>query len=235
MPYLSWINDYELEYAVNHLLSKAKEAQINAETQFGKNVIDPFAALFEISGFEIEYSNWFKNETTRQAQKTLQNHIGDFHQIILGACMGWRNLKTGNVVDLVSDEKKIIAELKNKHNTISGGKLSDLYYSLESLVMPKSSIYKGYTAYYVTIIPKSPKKFDKPFTPSDKSKSEKCYSNEKIRHIDGSSFYDLVTGKNESLNSLFEVIPAVIYNCSNGKYRVRNIESLKNFFYKAFG
>ena len=105
-------------------------------------MIDPFAALFEMSGFEIEYDTWIKSETTRQAQKTLQNHIGDFHQNILGYSKGWTNMKVGNVIDLVSEENKTIAEVKNKYNTISGGKLSDLYYSLDKLISPKSSIYK---------------------------------------------------------------------------------------------
>lgn len=99
-----------------------------------------------MSGFGIDYDTWLKSETTRQAQKTLQNHIGDFHQNILGYSKGWTNMKVGNVIDLASEENKAIAEIKNKYNTISGGKLSDLYNSLDKLVSPKSSIYKGYTA-----------------------------------------------------------------------------------------
>lgn len=120
MPYLNWISNKDLETAVNHLIEKAKEARHRASTKFGKNIIDPFAALFEISGFELNYDLWAKNETNRQAQKTLQNHIGEFHQIIIGSCEGWQNMKTGNVIDLISHEKKIIAEVKNKYNTISG-------------------------------------------------------------------------------------------------------------------
>jgi hypothetical protein len=47
------------------------------------------------------------------------------------------------VVDILSEEKKVIGEIKNKYNTISGGKLAELYSSLEKLVMPKASVYKG--------------------------------------------------------------------------------------------
>lgn len=95
----------------------------------------------------------------------------------------------------MSEENKIIAEIKNKYNTVSGGKLSDLYHTLDKLVMPKTSIYKGYTAYYVTIIPKSKTRHNKPFTPPDKATGERCPENERIRVIDGASFYDLVTGE----------------------------------------
>lgn len=234
MSRLDWIDDALLEYEVSHLLKRAKEAQENASKDFGKNIIDPFSAIFEMSGFGIDFNTWLKSETTRQAQKTLQNHVGDFHQNILGYSKGWTNLRVGSVVDLVSTENNIIAEIKNKFNTISGGKLSDLYYSLDGLVSPKSSIYKGYTAYYVSVIPKTRKRFNIPFTPSDKEKGERCPSNENIRQIDGASFYNLVTGIENALENLFDALPEVIFECSKGEYVVKDFIKLKDFFNLAF-
>ena len=234
MPFLSWISDSDLKNEVMQLLIIAKGAKKAAVRNFGKNVIDPFAALFEISGFEIEYDTWIKSETTRQAQKTLQNHIGDFHQNILGYSVGWTNLKVGNVIDLVSQDNKIIAEVKNKYNTISGGKLSDLYYSLDKLISPKSSIYKGFTAFYVAVIPKNGIRFNKVFTPSDKDKGAKCPLNECIREIDGASFYSLVTGSESALEDLFDVLPLVIKDCSDGKYQIKDKKKLKEFFNLAY-
>lgn len=234
MPFLSWIDDTDLKKEVCLVLNRAKDAQVAAIEQFGKNVIDPFAAIFEMSGFNIDYDTWLKSETTRQAQKTLQNHIGDFHQNILGYATGWTNMKVGNVIDLLSESKKIIAEVKNKYNTISGGKLSDLYNTIDGLISPKTSIYKGYSAYYVAIIPKKPERFDKPFTPSDKEKGEKCPVNEHIREIDGASFYSLVTGSDSALEDLFDVLPQVIYECSKGKYLIADKSKLKDFFNLAF-
>lgn len=146
MAYLKWISDKNLIQIVSDVLDKAKDAKKSAASKFGRNVIDPFASLFEISGFDLGYNNWKTGETARQAQKTLQNHIGEFHQKILGSCTGWKDLQKGNVVDLVSGSNKIIAEIKNKYNTLSGGKLADLYHMFDSLVSLKSSIYKGYTA-----------------------------------------------------------------------------------------
>ncbi|MBX2944701.1 MAG: Eco47II family restriction endonuclease [Cyclobacteriaceae bacterium] len=235
MPFLSWINDANLKDSVGFLLSKAKEARDNAEGNFGKNVVDPFSALFEIAGFSSDFETWYKSETTRQAQKTLQNHVGDFHQNILGAVNGWENMKKGQVIDLVSFEKKIVAEIKNKYNTISGGKLSDLYSSLDNLVMPKASIYKNFTAYYVAIVPKYPVRYNKPFTPSNKDKGEKCAANEKVREIDGASFYTLATGDPNALENLFDVLPDVIKICSDNKYTITDRDKLKAFFSTAFG
>jgi hypothetical protein len=234
MPFLKWISDTDLRYEVNQLLSIAQVAKKAAVDEFGKNVIDPFAALFEMSGFSIDYDTWHNSETTRQAQKTLQNHIGDFHQRILGYPKGWTNKGVGNIVDLLSEDKKIIAEIKNKYNTISGGKLSDLYYSLEKQVSPKSSIYKGYTAFYVMVIPKTGQRFNKPFTPSDKDKGARCPVNELIREIDGASFYSMVTGSANALEDLFDVLPEVIKVCSEGKYRIRDKKKLKEFFNLAY-
>lgn len=233
MAYLNWIDDKRLIECVRHLLTKAIEAKRN--TNFGKNVIDPFSAVFEIAGFGLDYENWFKSETTRQAQKTLQNHIGDFHQNILGHSKDWENKKTGSVIDLVSHENKIIAEVKNKYNTISGGKLGEMYQTLDAQVMPKSSIYKGYTAYYVVILPKNPKRYNIEFTPSNKQIGARCQANSKIREIDGASFYALVTGHENALRELFDVLPTVIKDCSNGTINITEIEKLKRFFDSAFG
>lgn len=246
MPWLSWIDDSDLKREVSLLLSVAKEAKTTAVNEFGKNVIDPFAAIFEIAGFDMDFNDWLKSETSRQAQKTLQNHIGDFHQNILGCsnsdfhknlkenALDWTNMKVGNVIDLVSEKNKAIAEIKNKYNTISGGKLADLYYSLERLISPKSSIYKGYTAYYVAIIPKKGERYNKPFTPSDKDKGEKCPVNEHIREIDGASFYSLITGSGSALKDLFDILPEVIEACSEGQYQVKGNENLMDFFNSAY-
>ena len=234
MSKLNWISDNNLEVAVDHILTKAKEANSKSDKEFGKNVIDPFSAIFEMSGFKLDFHTWLKSEKTRQSQKTLQNHIGDFHQKILGSVDKWQNMKTGNIIDLVSQEDKIIAEIKNKYNTISGGKLADLYNSLNGLIMPKSSIYKGYTAYYVAIIPKSRKRFNREFTPSDKEIGEKCQSNNNIREIDGASFYDLVTNEKNALLQLYNALHSIIEKCSSGQLKVDNIDNLTSFFNLAF-
>jgi len=225
MPKLNWISDEDLNNNVSHLLNKAEQAKKKVQKNFNQNVIDPFSALFVM---------WLKMESTRQSQKTLQNHIGEFHQNILGAVNGWTNLKTGNVVDLVSEERQVIAEIKNKYNTISGGKLADLYKTLEGLVMPKTNIYKNYTAYYVAIIPKKKVRYNKIFTPSDKEKGEKCADNPNIREIDGASFYDLATGEENALSNLYNVLPEVIEELTRKEFNPTDFKYLRKYFDDAF-
>ena len=233
MSWLPWISDLSLEAEVQNLISVAKKAQVQSKNNFNKNVIDPFSALFEMAGFDLDFQTWEKNEITRQAQKSLQNQIGNFHQNILGSVENWENLKTNQVIDLKSDKNKIIAEVKNNYNTVSGGKLAELYYSLDSKVSQKSSMYKGYTAFYVAIIPRNPDRFDRPFTPSNKETGNKCPLNEQIREIDGASFYSLVTGHQDALKDLFTVLPKVIQKCFPESNEVEP-SKLEHFFNLAF-
>lgn len=212
MSYLTYISDERLIELVKEVLNIGIAKKATSLKQFNKNVIDPFGAYFEAGAFNIDYKTWVESETIRQCQKTLQNHIGNFHQKILGSVEGFDDLGVGanSGVDLECKSKMIVAEIKNKHNTVTGGKLADQYYSLERQVMPKSSAYKGYTAYFVNIIPPKPERFNKPFTPSDKDKGSPCPENELIRKIDGASFYTLVTGYENALEQLHKVLPIVI-------------------------
>lgn len=175
----------------------------------------------------------------RQCQKTLTNHIGNLHQKILGQVTGWQDLGTGGIVDLVCPSKQIIAEVKNKYNTVTGGKLAEQYYSLERLVTPKASQYKDYTAYFVNIIPKKPERFDLPFQPSDKDKGIKCPVNENIRIIDGASFYTLVTGREEAIQEFYDALPLVIEDIFRTDYGLPNFtlpdkDLFKEYFLAAY-
>ena len=234
MALLKFISDVDLENEVNHLLKVAKNAKAEKIMEFDKNVIDPFSALFGMAGFEIDYKTWYESELARQSQKSLQNHIGTFHQNILGRADGWKNMKTGNVIDLVHDKRKIIAEVKNKHNTVTGGSLKDMYYTFERLVAPKSSIYKGFTAYFVQVVPKYPRRMNITFTPSDKDKGAKCSENELIRRIDGGSFYSLATGRENALEELYMSLPIVIAKITGKNFTLKEKEKLMMHFHDGY-
>ncbi len=235
MPYLNWISDKDLVEAVGNLLQKASNALKVAEDDFSKNVIDPFSALFQISGFNIDFENWVVSEKTRKSQKTLQNHIGDFHQILLGRVEGWENLGTGGIVDVRCNRARIIAEIKNKYNTTNASGNVRIYRTLESAVMPNNSIYHGYTAYFVTIIPKRPIRENSVFTPSDNETSTKLPSNVLIRSIDGASFYELVTGEANALSDLFSCLPEVIASLIGKNLSTSDKHRLDQLFHEAFG
>jgi len=239
MSYLSFISDENLKQEISTILSTAATALEDAGTEFESNVIDPFSIVFEMAGFNIkEVVSWEVTEKARQSQKTLSNAFGNFHQNILGHVYGWENLGIGKSVDLVCHDRKIIAEIKNKYSTVTGGKLTDLYSHLDGLVMPIVSMYKGYTSYYVETIPRpkrsKPQNYDVPFTPSDKATKTRRSSNELIRQIDGQSFYALVTGVPDALEQLYDVIPAVIGEASTYSFPPKELAIMKTYFKKAF-
>jgi len=232
MPQLSFISDAALATAVTRLLAIAAEARVKADKQFERNVIDPFALLFEMSGFNANESAWLAGEKNRQVQKSLQNHVGNFHQVVLGMMQGWQDLGTGGVVDVVCPERKLIAEIKNKHNTVKGSDKVKIYDHMETLVMTKGHQYKDFTGYYVEVIPKSGARYDKPFTPPDSATGQPRRANPLIRQIDGYSFYALVTGVPDALEQLFVALPDAIEACSD--YRFLDREFAKAYFNKAF-
>ena len=236
MPYVSFISDRDLETIISDLLQKANEASNASKNAFHRNVIDPFASVIEMAGFGLSAVQWKTAEHNRQAQKSLINEIGLFHQRILGRVVDWENLGTGQQVDLVNTKRKIIAEIKNKHNTIKGSNQIDLYRQLDNLVMRKASSYKGYTAYYVEVIPKKPIRYVESFTPADKEIGEggKAAINAKILRTDGASFYAMATGREYALQELFGALPKVLKKCGSTTH-APDVQVAKQLFNKAFG
>ncbi|HQS03510.1 MAG: hypothetical protein B7Y07_09360 [Halothiobacillus sp. 24-54-40] len=206
-PWLPFLPNNTLIEAVRELQNVANAARIKAEKEGGRNVIDPFTALFQMQLLEIAANDWPLIEQNRQIEKSLQNDIGNFHQTILGNLPGWQNLHTGAVVDLVCVERRIVAEVKNKHNTLKASDQAGLYDKLHDLVRKKGQEFAGFTAYYVEIIPKKPERYDLPFTPSDNTTGTRKPEDALIRRIDGASFYALASGHNDALRQLFHALP----------------------------
>lgn len=230
---LNFISDNDFDHVVSELFDKAISAKEKMDDKkFHERVIDPLSSLIEISAFDLSYDDWQKGETRRQLQKTLTNAIGGFHQKLLGKVRGWEDLGTGGGVDLVNEERKIIAEIKNKYNTVSFGKEKDIYDELEDLVMPKASKYKDFTAYYVKIIPSKPERYNINFTPPDKVTGKRKPDNPLIRVIDGYSFYNLVTDRGDAYEAVFKTIPLSILK--NFKKEIRNFDNIQSLFERAY-
>ena len=204
MALLPFIKDEDLHAHVSWVLSYVKKP---SEKSFYKNSVDPFSAVFEASLQGIPLSKWVELERVRQGQKSMQNKLGDFHQRILGSMLGWEDLGTGHLIDIKNEGKKIIAEIKNKHNTTKG---SDKVVIYDNLKFALDNEYPGFTAYYVEIIPKNRYIYDKGFSPSDNKTHTVRETFSRIHVIDGKSFYALASGVPDALKQLYEVLPQVI-------------------------
>jgi len=237
-PLLPWLNDQKFIALVEGVLESGFKAATKDDKDLEKNVIDPFLMLFEMVSFNLDIESWVTNEKMRQAQKSLSNKIGLFHQDILGSLDGWENLGKKEIVDVVNHEKRIIAEIKNKHNTVKGSDQINVYDTLKNLVMPKTEKYRGYTAYYVEIIPKSTTRYDEFFIPSDPKTGEKAADNELIRRIDGASFYAIASGHEHALAQLYDALPkaiGIIMQKTQKEIPEPNVSVLRTYFMKAYG
>ena len=224
MPFLGFIDDDKLTSHISRVFRVLETAKAESETEFHRNSIDPFYALIHALGQELTYEEWQKGEISRQVGKTLQNAIGDFHQCIIGDCHGWENLGAGGLLDVRNEERRIVAEIKNKFNTTKGNHKTSIYDDIKQYL---DSGHSDYTGYYVEIIPQAGKHYNKEFIPSDNKTHAKRPNDSRIRLIDGKSFYAIVTGDEDAIYKIFDVIPSIyaIINESSQKTEI----SIENF------
>lgn len=237
MPYLEYISDENFTSLIVGVVNKVRDRISEIEKDYNSSVIDPFSTLFEMALLDTKtVDDWLSKEKYRQAQKTLSMQLGNLHQNILGFVDGWENLGVGNKTgaDLRNENRKIIAEIKNKHNTVKKSDEIHYFRELEQLVMLKNSPEKDYTAYYVTILPEKPKRFNREFAPSDKAIGGRVAANPLIRIIDGASFYHLVTGRENALFELQEAIPKILSDLGIVKFEDEKSKFIAQLFETAF-
>ena len=229
--YLPYIKDEKLIKEVEIILNKIELTTKSSKKASHSNVIDPFSAFFDATTQGISLNTWLKQEKARQIQKTMQNCIGDFHQGVLGNMIGWKNLGTGQIVDVENTKKKIVAEIKNKYNTTKGNHKIEIYDELEAVLNMRD---KKWISYYVEIIPQNKKTYNKPFVPSDHKTKRRRPENDRIRIIDGKSFYDLASGTKDTLKKLYIVLPKVIEGIKNVKLDSKFKLDFLKLFHQAY-
>lgn len=192
--------------AVAVVIEQIKKTQGELHRDNNKNGRDVFTMLFGSMANDKPLEEWNEVLVQIQAQKSWQNSIGEFHQSILGSMHGWENLKTGEVLDIRNDERKIVAEIKNKHNTTKGNYKKMVYDDMLRFVEQNPE----FTAYYVEVIPSQGKRYDVEFVPPDNATKEKRPSNSRIRKIDGYSFYELAANEKDALKQVIDALPGIV-------------------------
>lgn len=207
-PILPFISDEDLINETRKVIEAAIAANNSSGDSLYSNVVDPFSAIFDSLQQDMTLTEWLANERTRQIGKTIQNKLGTFHQEILGCIPGWRSLGVGQIVDLVNDERKIVAEVKNKHNTTKGNHKKDIYDDLAAVL--NTDAYRGYVGYYVEVIPATRNPYNKPFTPPDNVTHTNRTTRSDIIVIDGKSFYALASGYPHAIDLFYKALPLAI-------------------------
>lgn len=194
-----------LKLAIRKTVIRLYQAQ-NQELDLYRNTLDCFSASLDALVQEITMEQWLAQEKDRQVQKTKQNAIGTLHEDIMSSIPGVENLPVGNLIDIVCHDKKIVAEIKNKHNTTKGNHKVQIYRDLSKALEGL----EDYTAYYVEILPKGAKAYNVPFTPSDNQTNSRLAERPDIRVIDGKSFYTLLTGNANALVEVYMNLPQIV-------------------------
>ncbi len=185
---LSWISEADLESAVHAICSGAKDAIQKAGRRRAGNVVDPFYSVLIASSFELNsIADLDSFQDAGAALRGMSNFLGEFHQTVLGSIDGWINHDAG--YDLECPGKAIVAEVKNKHNTMNASNMEAVISSLDTAVRQKRGDWK---AYLVQVIPKSPRRT------TNQVRSRGVYV------IDGASFYHIATGEPNAIHDLFE-------------------------------
>ncbi len=200
-------NVQQLKNTIRNSIKRVYIAQ-HQELDLYRNTLDCFSASIDALVQGISLDEWLVQEKARQIQKTKQNAIGDLHQEIMGSIDGVVNLAKGNIIDIACDRLKIVAEIKNKHNTTKGNHKIDIYDDLVTVLNKPE--YHGYTGYCVEVLPKSRKTYNQPFTPPDNRTKQPVRSREDIRVIDGRSFYALLTGCDDTIDELYQALPILV-------------------------
>ncbi len=192
MP-LSWISPDSLQAHINALREAAAKAVSEADEKRNRNVVDPFSSLLVASTLDLDEAT--KLVTLQNAESGLRgmsNALGRFHQNILASVDGWRDHDAG--YDLECPGKRMLAEVKNKWNTMNAGNRREVKRELETAIRQKSGQWRGYL---VLVIPKTPVRYLTEISP-------------RVYETDGASFYHEVTGKQNAIHDLFEHLCGVM-------------------------
>ena len=227
--YVDFVSDEHFLKCVKHVYSAyVTKTDKRDMKRFTKNSLDMFKTLFDIKVAGLGVDEWMDIEQVRQADKTISNKVGEFHQMLLGGVDGWEDLGVGHPlgVDLKNKQETIFIELKNKHNTVTKVNLKVIFDKLKN-VLDK---YPKAIAYYAYIIPEKPNSGERVWKISHRD------TDDRIREIWGFNLYELVTGDKNALRKVWAAIPKTLNDLSEGKQLSQeDIDKLEELFKLTFG
>ncbi len=198
---LSWISDNDLHSAVQTLAKRANNARMSATKRMHKNIVDPFSSLIIASTLEVDSTQALVNiQKSGSTLSGISSALGNFHQEILASIAGWENHDAG--YDLENSARKMLAEVKNKHNTMNASNRSAVISDLDTAVRQKGS---GWVGYLVVIIPRQAVRYEKKLNIAKRP----------VYEIDGVSFYAKATGSECALHDLFKTVITTLESISN--------------------
>ncbi|MDN3491980.1 Eco47II family restriction endonuclease [Winogradskyella bathintestinalis] len=199
--YLSYISDEHLLSCIENLHKSYLKAKANvSKKKFYSNKIDTIKLTFDASFNELDEVTLIKTEINRQIDKSINNSIGTFHEQILGGIKGY---KVGNFsgFDIKATDNTLFADIKNKHNTMNSSSAESLFQKLANY----ADTYKKAECYWVQILAKN--SFNEKWFGEINGKE---YSHSRVNKISGDQFYKLLSGRDNALFELYNILPKAI-------------------------
>ena len=230
--YVDFVSDEDFLEAVEHVVngyptSDDDDSPITVLKE-SRNTIDEFKTIFDVCVNQTDFKQWSKLEITRQNDKTINNKIGEFHQILLGKVDGWVDLGIGDEteIDLKKEDNTIFIELKNKYNTMNSSSTKTCREKLENVL----EMYPNAIVYWAYVISKDYKSEERVWVYHQRE-------DERIRRISGDKLYEMITGDPDALQKTFNAIPIAIMDIKGKDYELtlenkKILEEYNNFIFK---
>ena len=209
MPRFNWIADDVLAAATSTFVDSIARGSEENRDRLRRNVLDPFllASIAHTFGAET-VEEALDHAANSAAVGSIGNALGRFHQQVLGGADGWRDHDRG--FDLISDQRRLLAEVKNKHNTMNADGRRQVEDNLKAALRQRES---GWTAYLAIIIPKNPERYRTELAPN-------------LFEVDGASFYEIVSEQDNSLHNVLDYLCDELGVGAGIKDAVRGLDSL---------
>ena len=209
MKGLDWLREGELKATTIKFKEAIAKCRDEQQRRTVRNVLDPFSMVAIAYVFGTKTSEKLMPSIgVNSVVNCIGNALGRFHQDVLGSANGWENHDRG--FDLISEREQKLAEVKNKHNTMNAANRREIEDGLRSAVRQRP---RGWTAYLVIVIPKTPERYCHEIAPN-------------VLETDGASFYELVSGRNNAMHDVLDHLSDNLDVRHNVAAWVRELNSL---------
>lgn len=215
--YVDFISDKHLLNCIAILHKAYVKAKNNiSKENFYNNKIDTIKLTFDSAFNNIDEESLIQAEILRQIDKSINNSIGTFHEQILGGIKGYEVGKLSGF-DIKAKDDTLFADIKNKRNTMNSSSAEALYQKLARY----ANDYKKAKCYWVQILAKAS------FCELWKGEiNGKEYNHSRVLKISGDQFYWLLSGQQDALFKLYQVLPMAIKDFLNSlEHKVDSFEN----------
>lgn len=201
---LEWVDEDALLAEIKHALRNP----LGLATSLKPTPPDPFAILVHSMIADVSFDEAMDFEQQRLLNKKISNAVGNIHQGILALSPHWQTLGTsGGVLDLSTVpgyvhprfNKPVVAEVKNRYNTIKASEEAKLWDNID-----QAARLQGAQGYLFQITPQKTQQYDREWTPSGRQ------AKATVRVCDGVTAYELVFGESRALEQLFLAMPSIL-------------------------